>query len=211
MGSILYSLPGASQLHTCRGWGCSLGKHHPETMAKWHRRGTPGLSLGCMEPQGPPLAAGQACVTPILSVWPCRLRPHITTQGITSFQRKRLSPWGGLSMLHGEVMTGRGVTVTGPVCPVLPRHVGGHALGTPEVFSDQAEHSDLDLGGAVGRGSMGLRVKRAAGDREPKWGEGTWCHLGLGSTSPGYTVTSEVAVLLPRVQPGEWRHTHTAT
>ena len=66
-------------------------------------------------------------------------------------------------MLHGGVMTGRGVTVTGPVCPVLPRHAGGHALGTPEVFSDQAEHLDLDLG-ELWEGSNG------AASQEGRWG-----------------------------------------
>lgn len=119
VGLILYSLPGSSQLHTYRGWGCSLGKHHPETIAEQHRRGTPGLSLGCMEPQGPPLAAGQAYMAPVLSVWPRRLRPHTATQGITSFQRKKLSLWGRLSMLHGGVTTGGGGSCDGTClsCP----------------------------------------------------------------------------------------------
>lgn len=184
MGPILYSLPGASQLHTCRGWGCSLGKHHPETMAEWHRRGTPGLSLGGMEPQGPPLAAGQACITPVLSVWPRRLRPHTATQGMTSFQRKRLSLWGGLSMLHGGVITGRGVPVTGPVCPVLPRHAGGHALGTPEVFSDQAEHSDLDLGGLWGGEQRGFESRGPLGIVNPNGGRGHGATWGLAAPHP---------------------------
>ena len=162
MGPILYSLPGASQLHTCRGWGCSLGKHHPETMAEWHRRGTWAV-LGVHGAPGTPTGSRPSlCYIHSERLAPQAQAPH-RNPGHHILPEEEAVPMGGLSMLHGGVMTGRGVTVTGPVCPVLPRHAGGHALGTPEVFSDQAEHSDLDLG-ELWEGSNG------AASQEGRWG-----------------------------------------
>lgn len=120
-------LAGTSRLCGCGGQGCFLGKHHPEPTAKKHGRGTPGRPQGALRPRNPPPAAGQACVAPVLSISPSRLRPH----AVTCHPGHHVPPARGLSPqrgLHDWV----GVPVTEPVHPVLSKTWGrGHALGTP--------------------------------------------------------------------------------
>lgn len=68
--------------------------------------------------------------------------------------------------------------MTGPVCPVLPRHKGV-CPGDPRIFSDQAEHSDLDLGGLWGGEKRGCESTGPLGIVNPNGGRGHGATWGL--------------------------------